>query len=162
MSKSLDIWRYGYFDSKQNDAADRGIGGDGVVFFSIERNTIAIESQSFAAGITAICLAYGRDWQGVIGPLIHGESKSQATGSSSGHVGLLHTCQQSTLLESKLRACLVLEILAKLMVRENLSWEFPNVRVHLILEVPLTLETRWQYQYWWNTWPIRGQETAEI
>ena len=32
MAKSLVIWRYGYFDSKQNGAADRGIGGDGVIF----------------------------------------------------------------------------------------------------------------------------------
>ena len=56
MAKSLVIWRYVYFNSKQNGTADRGIGGDGT---SIERNTIAIESQSFTAGIiTAICLAY--------------------------------------------------------------------------------------------------------
>ena len=32
MAKSVVIWRYGYFDSKQNGAADRGIGGDGVIF----------------------------------------------------------------------------------------------------------------------------------
>ena len=32
MAKSLVIWQYGYFDSKQNHAADRGIGGDGVIF----------------------------------------------------------------------------------------------------------------------------------
>ena len=32
MEKSLVIWRYGYFDSKQNGAADRGISGDGVIF----------------------------------------------------------------------------------------------------------------------------------
>ena len=32
------------------------------ILTSIERNTIAIESQSFAAGITATCLAYDRDW----------------------------------------------------------------------------------------------------
>ena len=62
MAKSLVIWRYRYFDSKQNGAADRGISGDGVIITSIERNTIAIESKSFAAGITATCLAYGWDW----------------------------------------------------------------------------------------------------
>ena len=31
--------------------------------------------------------------------------------------------------------CLVLEVLTKLMVRENSSWEFPKVGVRLILEV---------------------------
>ena len=31
------------------------------IITSVERNTNAIESQSFAAGITAICLSYGRD-----------------------------------------------------------------------------------------------------
>ena len=51
-------------------------------------------------------------------------------------------CQQSTLKKSKLGVRLVLEVLAKLMVRENSSWEFPKVGVCLILEVRLTLETR--------------------
>ena len=32
MAKSLAIWRYGYFDSKQNGAIDQGIGGDVVIF----------------------------------------------------------------------------------------------------------------------------------
>ena len=32
MEKPLVIWRYGYFDSKQNSATDRGIGADGVIF----------------------------------------------------------------------------------------------------------------------------------
>ena len=32
MAKSLIIWRYGYFDSKQNGPADRVIVGDGVIF----------------------------------------------------------------------------------------------------------------------------------
>ena len=45
--------------------------------------------------------------------------------------------------ESKLGVCLVLEVLAKLMVGENSSWEFPKVGVRLILEVCLILETRW-------------------
>ena len=51
-------------------------------------------------------------------------------------------CQQSTLKKSKLGVRLVLEVLAKLMVRENLSWEFPKVGMCLILEVRLILETR--------------------
>ena len=44
--------------------------------------------------------------------------------------------------ESKLGVRLVLEVLAKMMVRENSSWEFPKVGVRLILEVHLILETR--------------------
>ena len=32
MAKSLVIWQYGYFDSKQNGTAHRGICGDGVIF----------------------------------------------------------------------------------------------------------------------------------
>ena len=51
-------------------------------------------------------------------------------------------CQQSTLKKSKLRVRLVLEVLAKLMVGENSSWEFPKVGVRLILEERLILETR--------------------
>ena len=51
-------------------------------------------------------------------------------------------CQQSTLKKSKLGVRLVLEVLAKLMVRENSSWEFPKVGVRLKLEVRLILETR--------------------
>ena len=32
MAKSLVIWRYGYFDSKENGADDWGTGRDGVIF----------------------------------------------------------------------------------------------------------------------------------
>ena len=46
--------------------------------------------------------------------------------------------------KSKLGVRLVLEVLAKLMVGENSSWEFTKVGVRLILEVRLTLET-WRY-----------------
>ena len=42
----------------------------------------------------------------------------------------------------KLGVRLVLEVLAKLMVGENSSWEFPKVGVRLILEVCLILEIR--------------------
>ena len=42
----------------------------------------------------------------------------------------------------KLGVRLVLEVLAKLMVGENSSWEFPKVGVRLIIEVRLILETR--------------------
>ena len=61
-------------------------------------------------------------------------------------------CQQSTL-KSQNSGCLVLEVLAKLMVGENSSWEFPKVGVCLILEVRLILETRWYII--WNYNPFR-------
>ena len=61
MAKSLVIWLYRYFDSKQNGAADQGIGGDGVIFLLLLKEmTIAIESQSFTAGINTICLTYAQ------------------------------------------------------------------------------------------------------
>ena len=69
--------------------------------------------------------------------MIHGESKSQATPSSSDHVGLFHTLSTIDTQESKLGVHLVLEVLAELMVGENSSWEFPKVGVHLISEVHL-------------------------
>ena len=74
--------------------------------------------------------------------MIHGESKSQATPSSSDHVGLFHTLSTIDTQESKLGVHLVLEVLAELMVGENSSWEFPKVGVRLISEVHLILETR--------------------
>ena len=48
----------------------------------IGRNTIALRVQRFAAGANIICLTYATDWWAVIGPVIHGESKSQATRES--------------------------------------------------------------------------------
>ena len=108
----------------------------------IGRNTIALRVQRFAAGANIICLTYATDWWAVIGPMIHGESKSQATRSSSDHVGLLHTLSRINTQISKLRVRLVLEVLAKLMFEENSSWEFPKVRVRIILEVRLILKTR--------------------
>ena len=110
----------------------------------IGKNTIALRVQRFAAGANVTWLTYATDWWAVIGPVIHGESKFQATRSSSGQMWVYFTlCQQSTLKESKLRVQLVLEVLAKLMVGENLSWEFPKVGVRLIIDVRLILEARW-------------------
>ena len=57
----------------------------------IGRNKIALRVQRFAVGANVTWLTYATDWWAVIGPVIHGESKSQATRSSSDHVGLLHT-----------------------------------------------------------------------
>ena len=48
----------------------------------IGRNTIALRVQWFAAGANIICFTYATDWWAVIGPVIHGESKSQATRES--------------------------------------------------------------------------------
>ena len=108
----------------------------------IGRNRIALRVQRFSAGADIICFTYATDWWAVIGPVIHGESKSQATRNSSDHVGLLHTLSTIDTQESKLGVCLVLEVLAKHMIAENSSWEFPKVWVPLILEVQLILETR--------------------
>ena len=68
----------------------------------IGRNTIALRMQRFAAGANVICITYGTDWWAAIGPVIHGESKSQATRSSLDHVGLLHTLSTIDIQESKL------------------------------------------------------------
>ena len=110
----------------------------------IERNTIALRVQRLAAGANVICLTYATDWWAVIGPVIHGESKSPATRSSLDHVGLLHTWSTIDTQGSKLGMRLVLEVLAKLMVRENSSLEFPKVGVYryLILEVHVILDTK--------------------
>ena len=48
----------------------------------------------------------------------------------------------------KLGGWLVLEVLAKLMVGENLSWELPKVRVRLILQVHVILERRYAPVDW--------------
>ena len=48
----------------------------------IGRNTIALRVLRFPAGANIICLTYATDWWAVIGPVIHGESKSQATRES--------------------------------------------------------------------------------
>ena len=48
----------------------------------VGRNTIALRVQRFAAGANVTCLTYATDWWAVIGPVIHSESKSQATRSS--------------------------------------------------------------------------------
>ena len=98
----------------------------------IGKNTIALRVQRFAAGANIICLTYATDWWAAIDPAIHGESKSQATRSSSDHVGLLRTLSTIDTQKSKLGVRLVLEVLAKLMVGENSSREFPKVGVCIL------------------------------
>ena len=61
------------------------------IFAFIETNTIALGVQRFAAGAGMICITHASDWQSIIGPVIHSESKLRATRSSSHHVALLHT-----------------------------------------------------------------------
>ena len=58
-------------------------------------NTISLRVQRFAAGVNIICLTYATDWWAVIGPVIHGESKSQATREQLGPCGStsLASCQ---------------------------------------------------------------------
>ena len=73
----------------------------------IGRNTIALRVQRFAAGANIICLTYATDWWAVIGPVIHGESKSEATRSSSDHVGLLHTLSTIDTLKSQNSGCVL-------------------------------------------------------
>ena len=107
----------------------------------IGTNTIALRVQRFAASANVICLTYATDWWAVTGPVIHSESKSQATWSSSDHEGLLHPLSIIDTQEWKLGVRLVLEVL----VGENSSWGFPKVGERLILEVRLILETR---RYW--------------
>ena len=116
----------------------------------IGKNTIALRVQRFAAGANIICLTYATDRWAAIDPVIHGESKSQATRSSSDHVGLLRTLSTINTQKSKLGVRLVFEVLAKLMVGENSSWEFPTVGVRFILEVHLILETRRYSNSWWK------------
>ena len=60
-------------------------------------------------------------------------------GSSSDHVGLIHTL--STIdTDSNLRVRLIVEVLDKLMVGIISSWEFPKVGVRLVLDVHPILE----------------------
>ena len=64
----------------------------------IGRNMIALRVQRFAAGANIICLTYATDWWAVIGPVIHGESKSQATWPGAARTIWVYftLCQQST------------------------------------------------------------------
>ena len=63
----------------------------------IGRNTITPRVQRFAAGANVMCLTCATDWWAVIGPVIHGESKSQASeqlrpcGSTSHFVNNRHS-----------------------------------------------------------------------
>ena len=91
----------------------------------IGRNTIALRVQRFSEGAYIICLTYATDWWAVIGPVIHSESTSQVTRSSSDHVGLLHTLSTINTPESKLGARLVLGFLAKLLEKMR-AGNFPK------------------------------------
>ena len=62
----------------------------------------------YAADANIIYLTYTIDWWCVIGPFIHGDSKSR---SSLDHLGLLHTLSTIEAQELKLRVCFLLEAL---------------------------------------------------
>ena len=83
MAKSLVIWVIRVRWQSTKWRCRHGIGEYGVIFMLfIGKNTIALRVQRFAAGVNIICLTYATDWWAVIGPVIHGESKSQATRES--------------------------------------------------------------------------------
>ena len=149
MAKPLVIWRYGYFDSKQNGAADRGIGGDGVIFLLLLKE---IRLQLSHKASQQVLLQYGSHTDETDKlSLILWSTVSQnlrPLGAARTMWVYFTLCQQSALKESKLGVRLVLEVLAKLMVGENSSWEFPKVWVRLILEVCLILETRRYVAKW--------------
>ena len=102
----------------------------------IGRNRIALKVQRLAAGANVICLAYTTDWWAVMGPVIHGESISQATLRPCGFTS---HCVNNRHSKVKTRGASCIEVLSKLIVGENSSWEFPKVGVRLILEVHLIL-----------------------
>ena len=60
--------------------------------------------------------------------MIHGESKSPATWSSSDHVGLLHTLSTVDTQESKLRVRLVLEVFGQTDGRRKFELGIPQSR----------------------------------
>ena len=134
---------YGYFDSQQNGTpVDVSAKMVSYSCFNWNKYDCTWGTKVPSRCYNTICLTYARDWWAVIGPVIHGESKSEATRSSSDHVDLLHTLSTIDTQKSKLRVRFLLEVLAKLMARENSSWEFPQIGVCLVLEVRLTLERK--------------------
>ena len=143
MAKSLVIWRFRYFDSKQNGAADRGIGGDGVLFLFLLKEIRLQLSHKASQQVLLLYVSHTAETDKV--SLVLWSTVSQNL-RPHGAAWTLWVCFAllSTIntQESKLRVRLVLEVLAKLMVGENSSWEIPNVRVRLILDVRLILETR--------------------
>ena len=100
----------------------------------IGRNKIALREQRFAAGANVTWLTYATDelslvlWSKV-------SQNLRPLGAAQTMWVYFPLCQQSTLKESKLWVRLLLEVLAKLLVGENLSWEFPKVRVRHIIEL---------------------------
>ena len=137
-----------HFDSKQNGAADRGIGGDCVIFSLLLREKRLQLSRKASQQVLLQCVSHTAEtdkvslvlWSTVSQNLRpHGAARTMWV-----YCTLLSTIDTQ---ESKLRVRLVLEVLAKLMFGENSSWEFPKVRVRLILEMRLILETRRYLKY---------------
>ena len=130
------------WQSKQNGAAIWCIGGDCVVF-SLLLKEIRLQLSHKAS--QQVLLQYVSHTAETDKSLILWSTVNQnlrPLGAARTMWVYFALCQQSTLKKSKLGVRLVLEVLAKLMVGENSSWEFPKVGVRLILEVCLILETR--------------------
>ena len=122
---------------------DQGTCGDGVIFLlllkeirlqlsHIALQQVLLQYVSHTAKTDKVSLVLWSTVSQILRP--HGAARTMWV--------YFTLCQQSTLKGSKLRVRLVLEVLAKLMVGENSSWEFPKVGVRLILEVRLILQTR--------------------
>ena len=143
MAKSLVIWVILVPWQSTKWRCCRCIGEDGVIFMLLLEG-IRLHLGHKGSQRVLICLTYATDWWAVIGPVIHSESKSQATRSSSDHVGLLHTL--STINTQRVKTRGALEVLTKLIVRDNSSWEFPKSGCVIMLEVRFLLETRRYHQ----------------
>ena len=109
----------------------------------IEEIRLHLSHKSWHEVLYAIRLTYNQDRWGVIGPVIHEESKSQATRGSSDHVGpswIYFTHYQQSTLKSQNLGC-VLYWSEKIWAGNS-----KRVGVRLVLEVCLILERRWSVE----------------
>ena len=128
MAKSLVIWQYGYFDSKQIGAVNRGIGGDGVIFLLLLKEIrlqlshkasqqVLLQNVSHTAETDELSLVLWSTVNQNLRP--HGAARTMWV--------YFALCQQSTL-KSQNSVRLVLEVLAKLMVGEKFELGIPQRR----------------------------------
>ena len=133
--ESLVIWRYGYFDSKQNGAAGRGIVGDGVIFLLLLKEIQLQLSHKASQQVLLQYVSHMAETDKV--SLVFWSTVSQNLRLHGAAWTIYFTlCQLSTLRSQN--SGLVLEVLVKLMVLENSSWEFPQVGVRLIESIKTT------------------------
>ena len=142
MAKSLVVWRYGYFDSKQMalpiEVSAEMVSYSYFYWKKCNCNWVTKLRSRYYCNMShtqprLISCHWSFDLRWV---KISGHREQLGPCGSTSHFVTIDTQ------ESKLGVRLVLEVLAKLMVGENSSWEFPKVGVRLILEVPLILEAR--------------------